>query len=98
MSDASVVCTSLSFSWPDDTPVFDDLTVSVPAGRNGLVAANGTGKTTLLRLIAGDLTPTGGTITVGGVLGYLPQHLPFAQDQTVAQVLGVDRTIAALHA
>jgi len=98
MSDAFVVCTSLSFSWPDDTPVLDDLTVSVPAGRNGLVAANGTGKSTLLRLIAGELTPTGGTVTVGGVLGYLPQHLPFASEQTVAQVLGVDRTIAALHA
>ncbi|MCO8270324.1 ATP-binding cassette domain-containing protein [Actinoplanes sp. TRM 88003] len=98
MSDGSVVCTALSFSWPDDTPVFDDLTLSVPAGRNGLVAANGTGKSTLLRLIAGELTPTGGTVTVGGVLGYLPQHLPFAQEQSVAQVLGVDRTIAALHA
>ena len=33
-----------------------------------------------------------------GVLGYLPQHLPFAVEQTVAQVLGVDRVIAALHA
>ncbi|MBM2618385.1 ABC-F family ATP-binding cassette domain-containing protein [Actinoplanes sp. LDG1-06] len=93
-----VVCTSLSFSWPDDTPVFDDLTVSISAGRTGLVAANGTGKTTLLRLIAGDLRPSGGTVTLGGPLGYLPQHLPFASDQTVAEVLGVDRTIAALHA
>ncbi|MGK5682736.1 ABC-F family ATP-binding cassette domain-containing protein [Actinoplanes sp. URMC 104] len=98
MSDGFIVCTALSFSWPDDTPVFDDLTVSVPGGRTGLVAANGAGKSTLLRLIAGELRPTGGTVSVGGVLGYLPQHLPFAGEQTVAQVLGVDRTIAALHA
>ncbi|GAB2577826.1 ABC transporter ATP-binding protein [Paractinoplanes abujensis] len=95
---SSVVCTDVSFSWPDDTPVFDHLTASFPPGRNGLVAANGTGKTTLLRLIGGDLTPTGGTITLGGPLGYLPQHLPFASDQTVAEVLGVDRIVAALHA
>ncbi|KUL22459.1 ABC-F family ATP-binding cassette domain-containing protein [Actinoplanes awajinensis] len=94
----SIVCTSLSFSWPDDTPVFDDLTVAVPAGRTGLVAANGTGKSTLLRLIAGELRPTGGSITVAGLLGYLPQHLPFAAGQTVAEVLGVERIIAALHA
>ncbi|GIF15739.1 ABC-F family ATP-binding cassette domain-containing protein [Actinoplanes teichomyceticus] len=94
----SIVCTSLSFSWPDDTPVFEGLSMAVPAGRTGLVAANGFGKTTLLRLIAGELRPTGGSVTVDGALGYLPQHLPFTTDQTVAQVLGVDRVVAALHA
>jgi ATPase subunit of ABC transporter with duplicated ATPase domains len=88
----------LSFSWPDDTPVFHDLSFTVPEGRTGLVAVNGAGKSTLLKLVAGELTPAGGTITVRGVPGYLPQHLPFASEQTVAQVLGVDRTIAALHA
>ncbi|WDZ83815.1 ABC-F family ATP-binding cassette domain-containing protein [Micromonospora cathayae] len=98
MPDVCVVCSALSFSWPDDTPVFVNLFLSVPAGRTGLVAPNGAGKSTLLRLIAGELSPTAGSVTVRGVLGYLPQHLPFAQDQTVAQVLEVDRTIAALHA
>ncbi|BCJ46975.1 ABC transporter ATP-binding protein [Actinoplanes ianthinogenes] len=94
----SIICTSLSFSWPDDTPVFDDLSISVPEGRTGLVAANGAGKSTLLRLIAGELHPTGGSVAVDGVLGYLPQHLPFVAGQSVAEVLGVDRILAALHA
>ncbi|XVU29713.1 ABC-F family ATP-binding cassette domain-containing protein [Actinoplanes sp. CA-054009] len=98
MSDGYIVCSSLSFSWPDDTPVFDDLSFSVPGGRTGLVASNGAGKSTLLKLIAGDLKPTGGSVHVDGVLGYLPQDLPFAQEQTVAQALGVDRIIAALLA
>ena len=95
---SSIVGTNLSFSWPDDTPVFEDLSFSVPAGRTGLVAPNGAGKSTLLKLIAGELTPTAGTITVDGVLGYLPQDLPLTADRTVAQVLGVDEKIAALHA
>ncbi|MBB2940836.1 ATPase subunit of ABC transporter with duplicated ATPase domains [Actinoplanes lutulentus] len=98
MSDAFVVCSTLSFSWPDDTPVFQDLSFSVPGGRTGLVAANGAGKSTLLKLITGDLRPASGSVSVRGVLGYLPQHLPFVSDQSVAQVLGVDRILAALHA
>ncbi|MEU3458039.1 ribosomal protection-like ABC-F family protein [Micromonospora sp. NPDC006766] len=98
MSDVCIICTNLSFSWPDDTPVFRDLSFAVPPGRTGLVAPNGAGKTTLLRLIAGGLTPTGGGVTVEGVLGYLPQDLPLAGDLTVAQVLGIDAALAALRA
>jgi len=98
MSDASIVCSHLSFSWPDDTPVFQDLSFTVGGGRTGLVAPNGAGKSTLLKLIAGELRPGGGTVTVGGVLGYLPQELPFVGDLTVAEVLGIAPVLAALHA
>jgi hypothetical protein len=38
MSDAFIVCSDLSFSWPDDTPVFQDLSIAVGGGRTGLVA------------------------------------------------------------
>jgi ATPase subunit of ABC transporter with duplicated ATPase domains len=98
MSDALIVCSHLSFSWPDDTPVFQDLSFTVGGGRTGLVAPNGAGKSTLLRLIAGELRPGGGTVTVAGVLGYLPQELPFAGELTVAEVLGIAPVLAALHA
>ncbi|MFJ2082284.1 ribosomal protection-like ABC-F family protein [Micromonospora chokoriensis] len=98
MSDAFIVCSNLSFSWPDDTPVFSELSFTVPGGRTGLVAPNGAGKSTLLRLIAGELRPSGGSVTVDGLLGYLPQTLPLAGDLAVAQVLGVAERIAALHA
>ncbi|MFE9610623.1 ribosomal protection-like ABC-F family protein [Streptomyces sp. NPDC006012] len=98
MSDASVVCSHLSFSWPDDTPVFQDLSFTVDAGRTGLVAPNGSGKSTLLRLIAGELRPTSGSATVSGTLGYLPQNLPLTSGLTVAEVLGVAEVIRALDA
>ncbi|TCB96835.1 ABC-F family ATP-binding cassette domain-containing protein [Micromonospora zingiberis] len=98
MSDVCVVCTNLSFSWPDDTIVFQDLSFTVPPGRTGLVAPNGAGKSTLLRLIAGELTPAGGSVTVEGVLGYLPQNLPLTGEPTVAEVLGVAPALAALRA
>ncbi|MFJ3086477.1 ribosomal protection-like ABC-F family protein [Streptomyces sp. NPDC086838] len=98
MSDASLICSNLSFSWPDDTPVFSGLSFTVGAGRTGLVAPNGSGKSTLLKLLAGELRPTAGSVTVEGTLGYLPQSLPLTGDLSVAEVLGVDAVIRALDA
>src|SRR3546814_19912451 len=48
-----------------------------PGDKTGLIGANGTGKTTLLKLIVGDLTPTSGTISMAKDLkiGYLNQDL-----------------------
>ncbi|MGW7603595.1 ribosomal protection-like ABC-F family protein [Streptomyces sp. AgN23] len=98
MSDAAIVCSNLSFAWPDDTPVFHDLSFTVNPGRTGLVAPNGSGKSTLLKLIAGELKPATGAVSVGGTVGYLPQSLPLTGDLTVAEVLGVDEVIRALDA
>ncbi|MYR58642.1 ATP-binding cassette domain-containing protein, partial [Streptomyces sp. SID625] len=98
MSDASVVCSHLSFTWPDDTPVFQDLSFAVTPGRTGLVAPNGTGKSTLLKLIAGELRPNSGSVSVSGTLGYLPQTLPLTGDLTVAEVLDVAAVIQAIDA
>ncbi|WP_410638482.1 ABC-F family ATP-binding cassette domain-containing protein [Amycolatopsis sp. lyj-346] len=98
MSDASVVCTDLSFSWPDDVPVFRDLSFTAGSGRTGVVGPNGAGKSTLFRLIAGELTPTGGSVVVQGTLGYLPQNLTFAEDMSVLDVLGIAPVVAALDA
>jgi ATPase subunit of ABC transporter with duplicated ATPase domains len=98
MSDAFIICSNLTFSWPDDTPVFHELSMTVAAARTGLVAPNGAGKSTLLRLIAGELRPSGGTVVTKGVLGYLPQNLPLVGELTVAEVLGIAPTIDALAA
>ncbi|RJQ81996.1 ABC transporter ATP-binding protein [Pseudonocardiaceae bacterium YIM PH 21723] len=93
-----ILGTTVSFSWPDDTPVFTDLTFAIGPGRTGLVAPNGAGKTTLLRLLAGELSPGTGGVSVEGSLGYLPQELPLLLDATVDEVLGVAPIRAALHA
>ncbi|MFD5407776.1 ribosomal protection-like ABC-F family protein [Streptomyces griseorubiginosus] len=98
MSAAAIVCSNLSFAWPDDTPVFQDLSFTVTSGRTGLVAPNGSGKSTLLRLLAGELLPTAGSLTVSGTLGHLPQSLPLTGDLTVAEVLGIADVVRALDA
>ncbi|WP_432039777.1 ABC-F family ATP-binding cassette domain-containing protein [Streptomyces cucumeris] len=94
----SVTCSALSFRWPDGTPVFDGLSLTIGRGRTGLVGTNGTGKSTLLKLLAGRLRPVRGTVTVGGTLAHLPQNLTLDTTLRVDQALGIARRRAALRA
>ncbi|GAA1275487.1 ATP-binding cassette domain-containing protein [Sphaerisporangium rubeum] len=95
---ASVSCSGLSFRWPDGTAVFDGLSLTIGRGRNGLVGSNGTGKSTLLRLIAGRLTPSAGSVTVSGSLAYLPQNVTLDTGMRVEEALGIAERRAALRA
>ena len=55
----------------------------------GLIGANGTGKTTLFKILTGALSPDDGSVTVGKdtVIGYMEQHTCKVQDRTVYQEL-----------
>ena len=56
----------LSFTWPDGFNVIKDLSLLIQRGdRVGIIGDNGTGKTTLLRLLLGELQPTSGVIRHG---------------------------------
>ena len=94
----AVTLANLSFTWPDGTPVFRGPSATFDSGRTGLIGDNGTGKTTLLRLIAGDLVPTSGSVTTAGQVGHLPQQLTLRTGATVAELLGVQHRLAALRA
>jgi ATPase subunit of ABC transporter with duplicated ATPase domains len=98
MSETAIVCSNLSFSWPGETPLFEELSFAVGDGHTGLVAPNGAGKSTLLKLIIGEYLPSAGSVSVDGSLGYLPQTLPFDAERTVADVLGVASVLDALDA
>ncbi|MFF8947045.1 ABC-F family ATP-binding cassette domain-containing protein [Streptomyces sp. NPDC014864] len=94
----SLTCTSLSYAWPDGTPVLDGLDAAFGPGRTGLVGVNGSGKSTLLKLIAGELTPSGGTVRVTGEVGLLPQNVTLDTALRVDEALGIAAPRAALHA
>jgi ATPase subunit of ABC transporter with duplicated ATPase domains len=95
---AAIVCSDLSFSWPDGTPVFSHLTVSFGPGRTGLIGVNGSGKSTLLRLVAGELRPGSGAVRAEGEVGYLPQSITLGSHRTLSDLLGITAARAALKA
>ena len=83
-----VVLTSVAYATPDGTRLFSDLDLSFSAGRTGLVGRNGTGKSTLLKLIAGDLRPLAGSISRPERIGMLCQTVQ-SSDGMIADVMGV---------
>jgi ATPase subunit of ABC transporter with duplicated ATPase domains len=95
---AAIVCSDLSFSWPDGASVLSGLTVSFGPGRTGLIGVNGSGKSTLLKLIAGELRPGSGAVRTHGEVGYLPQAITLGTHQSVADLLGITAARDALHA
>ena len=95
---AAIVCSDLSFSWPDGASVLSGLTVSFGPGRTGLIGVNGSGKSILLKLIAGELRPGSGAVRARGEVGYLPQAITLGTHQSVSDLLGITAARDALHA
>jgi ABC-type bacteriocin/lantibiotic exporter with double-glycine peptidase domain len=66
----SIVVSKLAWKLPGGDELFRDVAFRVGNGdRVALVGANGVGKSTLLKLITGDLDASEGTISVDGELG-----------------------------
>lgn len=71
-----------------DRMLFDGVTFGINEGdKVGIVAKNGTGKSTMLRILAGDESPDSGNITWRSNvrIGYLPQKPEFDPTLTVAE-------------
>lgn len=94
---SSLVLSDVAYAFPDTTPLFSGLDLTVGPGLISLVGRNGAGKTTLLRLMASRLQPSRGSVAFGGEVGYLPQQLvDVPADHTLADQLGVGPMLAAL--
>ncbi|MGA0531032.1 ABC-F family ATP-binding cassette domain-containing protein [Hansschlegelia sp. KR7-227] len=81
--------------------LIDKSTVALPDGaRVGVVGRNGTGKTTLFKLIAGDLQPDDGSVGIpkGTRLGRVAQEAPSGPEALIDVVLAADLERAVLMA
>ena len=81
--------------------LLDEVSLGVGAGEViGVVGRNGDGKTTLLRVLTGDLVPDSGRVTISNSasIGVLTQHQAGSPGETIRQVVldgAADHTYAA---
>lgn len=71
-------------------PLLDQASLTIDAGeRVCLLGRNGEGKSTLLKIVSGDVTPDGGIVRLedGAVLAVLPQNLPTDDTRTAYEVV-----------
>lgn len=93
---------NLTKKFADNEPALNNLNLNIEKGKiTGLIGPDGAGKTTLIRLIAGLLTPTEGQILtlglnpatqkkiINGKIGYMPQRFGLYEDLTVIENLNL---------
>lgn len=78
-------------------PAVHNISIKLPRGKIiGLLGPNGSGKTTLIKMMNGLLTPTSGSIRIGGApvgietkahVAYLPDRTYLSSEQRISEVL-----------
>ena len=98
MSDTTLVTLNrVAYFLPDGRPLFTDLSVALPAETIGLIGRNGSGKTMLGRLIAGDLQPAFGHVQRHVRVKRVQQDAGQYGASSLADIAGVTPALAALR-
>lgn len=93
---SSITLSNLSWSTPDGRPLFSNLNSVFGPERAGLVGRNGVGKTTLLKLISGELSPSSGSVSAPSGIHVLRQSVQVSEEETIADLFGARHALALL--
>lgn len=96
----SVKMEDITVTFRNGVTAIDHVNLEIPKGIFGLIGENGAGKTTLMRVLTTVLKPSGGRVTLNGILyseknyekiqrkiGYLPQEIELYPNLTVEECL-----------
>ncbi|MBV9417883.1 MAG: ABC-F family ATP-binding cassette domain-containing protein [Solirubrobacterales bacterium] len=85
---AHVGASNLAYAHPGGDLLFSEVSFRVsPDQHVGLVGTNGVGKSTLLKILAGELAPDEGEYAVAGLVGYMPQDVGVSDGQATVRAL-----------
>lgn len=92
-----ILLQQVSYTHPDKELLFSNIDLSVGGQEKvALIGNNGVGKSTLLKILAGELFPFSGTVKVDSKPYYLPQIFGQFDHLTIAQALGIENKLRAL--
>lgn len=94
----SIVISDLAYHYPNQDNLFARISFSVEKQcKISIVGNNGVGKSTLLKLLAGELSPSEGSVMAASQPYYTPQHTGLLH-KTVAEVLQISDKLKAMKA
>jgi len=94
----SIIVSDISYHYQNQNTLFEHISFSVADNSAvSIIGDNGTGKSTLLRVIAGELRQSEGSIQCSSEPYYIPQNV-VPTGKSVAQFLKVAEKLQALHA
>lgn len=93
-----IIISDVSYHYTNQHVLLEHIRFSVSSNRKvSIIGNNGTGKSTLLKLLAGELKPSSGTIQCSSPPYYIPQQTAITK-QKISEALGIDKKINALYA
>jgi ATPase subunit of ABC transporter with duplicated ATPase domains len=94
---ATITLSNLSWATPDGRELFSDLNFTFGTERAGLIGRNGVGKTTLLKIVAGELAPRSGNVSVNGRIAVLRQTVQVDPCETIAGLFNITDALDVLR-
>jgi ATPase subunit of ABC transporter with duplicated ATPase domains len=92
-----LIIQDIAYIHPNKDLLFDNINLTVNKyDKVALIGNNGTGKSTLLKIIAGILPPSAGILHCDAKPYYMPQIFGQFNGLTIAQVIGIDKKLKAL--
>ncbi len=93
-----IIAENITYTFPSGKNILRDIGFSLPEGEKAaMVGDNGSGKSALLRILTGSVTPDSGTVYINERHWTIPQHFGQYDCCTIGQVLRVQDKIDALR-
>lgn len=94
-----LILQNIAYAHPNKDLLFNHINLTINRqDKIALIGNNGVGKSTLLKILSGNIQPSAGTVKADARPYYIPQLFGQFNEYTIAQALGIDDKLQALNA